>query len=200
MRRGQTGRTWIKTTDREQFYPLGGEREEADETPKTPGDGYLSYPRKQEASGKRGPGSVRCYSCSKMGHLSWNGESTFLPTSWKLLNKTAGRPDSATFQICGGKRDSRHCTGHRVLKDDDMAWSRQQRYGTDGVVIVQCAHGDTVTYPLAVVELTVNGLQLRVEAALSDTLPTAVLLRRDMPELNQLLGARGCKAREPHDG
>ena len=34
-------------------------------------------------------------------------------------------------------------------------------------------------------------------AALSDTLPRAVLLGQDVPELNQLLG--GCMAREPHD-
>lgn len=63
--------------------------------------------------------------------------------------------------------------------------------------MVQCAHGDTVAYPVAVVELTVDGLPLTVEAALSDTLPTAVLLGRDVPELNELLG--GCKARELHD-
>ena len=52
--------------------------------------------------------------------------------------------------------------------------------------MVLCAHGDTVAYPLAVVELKVDGLPLTVEAALSDTLPTAVLLGRDVPELNQL--------------
>ena len=61
---------------------------------------------------------------------------------------------------------------------------------------MQCAHGDTVSYPLAVVELTGDGLPLTVEAALSDTLPT-VLLGRDVPELSQLLGE--CKARELHD-
>ena len=37
----------------------------------------------------------------------------------------------------------------------------------DDAVMVQCAHGDTVAYPLAVVELTVDGLPLTVEAALS---------------------------------
>ena len=37
----------------------------------------------------------------------------------------------------------------------------------DNAVMVQCAHGDTVAYLLAVVELTVDGLPLTVEAALS---------------------------------
>ncbi|KAL5515899.1 hypothetical protein EMCRGX_G001144 [Ephydatia muelleri] len=67
----------------------------------------------------------------------------------------------------------------------------------DDAVTVQCAHGDTVAYPLAVVELTVDGLPLTVEAALSDTLPTAVLLGRDVPELKELLGGR--RAKELHD-
>ena len=67
----------------------------------------------------------------------------------------------------------------------------------DDAVTVQCAHKDTVAYPLAVVELTVDGLPLTVEAALSDTLPTAVLLGRDVPELNELLG--GHRAKKLHD-
>lgn len=58
----------------------------------------------------------------------------------------------------------------------------------DQAVTIQCAHGDTVVYPLAsVVELTVEGIPIKVEAALSDTLPVAVLLGRDVPELDQLL-------------
>ncbi|KAL5491773.1 hypothetical protein EMCRGX_G017130 [Ephydatia muelleri] len=69
----------------------------------------------------------------------------------------------------------------------------------DDAVTVQCAHGDTVAYPLAVVELTVDGLPLTVEAALSDTLPTALLLGRDVPELKELLGGRRAKELSRHD-
>ena len=36
---------------------------------------------------------------------------------------------------------------------------------------VQCAHGDVVTYPLAMVELEVEGRALTVKTAVSDTLP-----------------------------
>ena len=53
-------------------------------------------------------------------------------------------------------------------------------------------------YPLIVVELAVNGLPPTVEAALSDTLPTAVLFGRDLPELSQLIG--GHTATEPTRG
>ena len=51
-----------------------------------------------------------------------------------------------------------------------------------------CAHGDTVLYPLAEVELEVDGRSIRVEAAVSESLPVAVLLGTDVPEFYQLLG------------
>ena len=55
------------------------------------------------------------------------------------------------------------------------------------VVTIHCAHGDTVLYPLANVELVVDGIPLQVEAAVSDTLPVSVLLGTDVPELDTLL-------------
>ena len=54
-------------------------------------------------------------------------------------------------------------------------------------VTIRCAHGDTVLYPLANVELVVDGIPLQVEAAVSDTLPVSVLLGTDVPELDILL-------------
>ena len=61
----------------------------------------------------------------------------------------------------------------------------------DGETItIQCAHGDTVSYPLAEVELQVEGRLITVEAAVSDTLPRSVLLGTDVPELSELLEQR----------
>ena len=54
---------------------------------------------------------------------------------------------------------------------------------------IRCAHGDTVLYPLADISLEVNGKQIAVEAAVSDTLPMSVLLGTDTPELAELLVA-----------
>ena len=51
-------------------------------------------------------------------------------------------------------------------------------------VAVRCAHGDTVLYPLAEVELEMEG---QVEAAVSDGLPVSMLLGTDVPELAELL-------------
>ena len=58
-----------------------------------------------------------------------------------------------------------------------------------GVAIaIRCAHGDTVLYPLAQEELEVAGRKVTVEAAVSKTLPTAVLLGTDVAELAEILG------------
>ena len=53
--------------------------------------------------------------------------------------------------------------------------------------MIQCAHGDAVAYPLANVELEVQGVTVTVEAAVSETLPQLVLLGTDVPELLSLL-------------
>lgn len=55
-------------------------------------------------------------------------------------------------------------------------------------VAIRCAHGDTVLYPLAQVSIEVEGRSITVEAAVTDTLPMAVLLGTDIPELTELLG------------
>uniref|UniRef100_A0A1X7V3N4 Uncharacterized protein n=1 Tax=Amphimedon queenslandica TaxID=400682 RepID=A0A1X7V3N4_AMPQE len=46
---------------------------------------------------------------------------------------------------------------------------------------------ETVLYPLTCVDISVGGKHLEVEAAVSNTLPTAVLLGTDVPELSELL-------------
>ena len=47
-------------------------------------------------------------------------------------------------------------------------------------------------YPLADVQLEVDGLDLTVEAAVSETLPSSVLLGTDVAELATLLGTEAC--------
>ena len=67
------------------------------------------------------------------------------------------------------------------------------------VVTIRCAHGDTVLYPLAEIEMVVSGLPVKVEAAVSDTLPVGVLLETDVPELTKLLGAEFSKSEQQGD-
>ena len=54
---------------------------------------------------------------------------------------------------------------------------------------------DTVLYPLADVNMEVDGLPINVEAAVSETLPAAVLLGTDVPQLTELLGGQSKKSK-----
>ena len=52
---------------------------------------------------------------------------------------------------------------------------------------VRCAHGDTVLYPMAEVEMEVDGCTIHTVAAVCNTLPMDVLLGTDVAELDSLL-------------
>ena len=55
-------------------------------------------------------------------------------------------------------------------------------------VTIRCAHGDTVLYPVARLDMEIEGRAMCVKAAVSQTLSVPVLLGMDVPELSQLLG------------
>ena len=57
-------------------------------------------------------------------------------------------------------------------------------------ITVQCAHGDVVMYPVASVEIEIQGNTFTVEAGVSDRLPQSVLLGTDVPGLKELLKGR----------
>ena len=54
-------------------------------------------------------------------------------------------------------------------------------------VTILCAHGEAVSYPIAVVNMEIDGVKIRVKAAVCKTLPVSVLLGTDVPELFTLL-------------
>ena len=59
-------------------------------------------------------------------------------------------------------------------------------------VNIQCAHGDIVSYPMAEVSMRVGSHPFIVKAAVSDRLPVSVLVGREVPEFDKLLGATLC--------
>jgi predicted aspartyl protease len=83
----------------------------------------------------------------------------------------------------------------RTLVREDLVPAKKFLAGE--AVAIRCAHGDTVLYPLAEVEIEVGGQSLKVEVAVLGTLPIAVLLGTDVPELAELLGGsqRKCGGR-----
>ena len=65
-------------------------------------------------------------------------------------------------------------------------------------VTIRCAHGDTVLYPVAKVQVMVDGKAVEVEAAVSETLPMDVLLGKDVPEFYELLDG-ACSQQKSQD-
>lgn len=63
----------------------------------------------------------------------------------------------------------------------------------EGVVAICCAHGDTVQYPLARVQVEIGGQTTEVEAAVSGTLPMSMLLGTDILNLDDLLVPKSCE-------
>ena len=55
------------------------------------------------------------------------------------------------------------------------------------VITVQCAHGDIVMYPVASVEIEIQGNIFTVEAGVSYKLPQSVLLGTDVPGLTVII-------------
>ena len=55
-------------------------------------------------------------------------------------------------------------------------------------VTIRCAHCDTVLYPIAQLQLEVDGTPVCVKAAVSKLLPMPVLSGTDVAELHLLLG------------
>lgn len=48
-------------------------------------------------------------------------------------------------------------------------------------VMIRCAHGDMVLYPLAEIDMEVDGVLVSADAAVSEALPVPVLSGTDVP-------------------
>ena len=148
---------------------------------------------------------VKCYNCGQKGHLSYK-----CPRSAALFCRSS--------EQAGGGRSMEGCNMSRggsvegqavksILLDTGCSKTLVRRdlvpegRLVDGkAVTIRCAHGDTVLYPVANVTMEVEGIPLRVEAAVSDTLPVAVLLGTDVPELGDLLGRPVIPKKTPQEG
>ena len=146
--------------------------------------------REQATSSTPGRSEIQCFNCQKMGHIA-----SKCPGKTNLF---CGEQKSAQETNTLGIYREGLVEGHKVEKILlDTGCSRtmiqrslvpQNKFLEGQAVTIRCAHGDTVLYPLAEVDLEIDGLPIRVEAAVSDSLPVAVLLGTDVPEMSALLG------------
>ena len=140
---------------------------------------------------KREDKPLVCYNCGGRGHTSrqcpsgsfyCGARSPYKSSKSKFLSRCEGMVEG---QLVSDIVLDTGCS--RTLVHSDLVSDEKLRQGE--AVTVQCAHGDTVVYPLANVELEVHGQAVSVEAAVSETLPQSVLLGTDVPELLNLLRA-----------
>ena len=69
-------------------------------------------------------------------------------------------------------------------------WVPVEKILNGKMVSIRCAHGDTKLYNLADLTLRVQGVPVKVEAAVAERLPVDVLLGTDVPELCKLIQER----------
>ena len=133
---------------------------------------------------------LKCFNWGQKGHISGR-----CPSNAALLCEAGRRSAGSRVQsgmLREGLVEGQAVTGvlldtgcSQTLVKSDLVPTAKRVEGD--AVTIRCAHGDTVLYPLANVELVVDGIPLQVEAAVSDTLPVSVLLGTDVPELDTLL-------------
>ncbi|XP_064399260.1 uncharacterized protein LOC135345747 [Halichondria panicea] len=143
---------------------------------------------------------IECFNCHKKGHYSSNCPERagalfcterridYQGQSNTKKTEVQAKPSVVkTGSVEGKKVDNilldTGCS--RTLIRKDLVPQHKLLHGE--VVAIRCAHGDTVLYPLAEVDLEVEGYLIHVEAAISDTLPMPVLLGTDVPELTAIL-------------
>ena len=128
---------------------------------------------------------LKCFNCNQVGHIAVR-----CPNIVTYMCATAER---TSFRRSGAVEGTRvedavldtGCTQTMVRRE--LVPESQRIEGE--AAAVTCAHGDTVLYPMAEVEMELEGVKLQVTAALSDTLPVSILLGTDVPELGGLLRA-----------
>ena len=73
----------------------------------------------------------------------------------------------------------------KTIVQRDLVEEEQSLEGES--TIIQCAYGHAIAYPLAAIELEIQGKPVLVNAAVLDTLPRSVLVGTDVPGMLEML-------------
>ena len=135
---------------------------------------------------------VRCYSCGKMGHIAMHcptnalfcteeGTADVLGTDIGEGVTRQGTVEGVPAEMLLDTRSARTLVRRELMPEDKVLAGK--------VVAVRCAHGEIVRYPLAELEVTVDGRKIAITAGVAEKLPVQLLLGRDVAELFSLLCA-----------
>ena len=157
-------------------------------------DPHSTPPEKEMPSGTdKVKKPLKCFNCSQVGHIAVRCPNIVTYYMCATAERTAFRRSGTVegTRVEDAVLDT-GCTQTMVRRE--LIPESQRIEGETAAVT--CAHGDTVLYPMAEVEMELEGVKLQVTAALSDTLPVSILLGTDVPELGARLG--GLLRANPH--
>ena len=140
-------------------------------------------------TGQGGREQVRCFRCHQKGHFANKCPTQQVFFSYKVSAghkgpARAGAVEETPVEGIVLDTGAAKTMIHRDLVPVDKVSSE--------TVNIQCAHGDIVSYPMAEVSMRVGNHPFTVKAAVSDRLPVPVLVGREVPEFDKLLGATLC--------
>ena len=162
-------------------------RHDQEQPDKEEGDKRSAKERHYSRSGYRNKdhhSHMTCYNCGRQGHFASRCPEKAMYCGDSLRHKAALQKAG----VVEGKmvEDIVLDTGcSKTLIHHALVPRKKMLQGE--AVTIRCAHGDNALYPLAMVDLVVDGVPLTVEAAVSKTLPVSVLLGTDVPELVRFL-------------
>ena len=148
-------------------------------------DGTNTTPRQGQRN-RRDLKDVECFNCHQKGHFSSNCPSKAMLCRGNRRGRS--RRDVTRTGVIEGKKvqDILLDTGcSRTLIHRDHVPAEKMLEGE--AIAIQCAHGDTALYPLAELEVEVDGHSCMIKAAVADRLPYSMLLGLDVPLLRKLL-------------
>ena len=141
---------------------------------------------------KRDFKDIECFNCHQKGHYASNCPSNALFCREKLPGKVGEPTRTGTELTRKGSVEGRAVDN--ILLDTGCSrtlvhqeWVPRDRMLDREAVAIHCAHGDTVLYLVALLQVVVGTRTMEVRAAVSETLPVDVLLGTDVPELPELL-------------
>ncbi|XP_064398193.1 uncharacterized protein LOC135344837 [Halichondria panicea] len=165
-------------------------------------DDKTSSPPPRTEIPKRDLKDITCFTCNQKGHYASNCPSKTNLMCVERRSNFQGESELTqhTMEPKPGIFQAGTIEGHavtdvcldtgctRTMVREDLVPVEKLIEG-DSIAIC-CAHGDTVVYPLARIQVEVNGTTHKVEAAVSKTLPLSMLMGTDVPVLPALVAKK----------
>ena len=145
--------------------------------------GQARTPQQAPRSGRPWNPPQHCYECGKIGHVATHCPSRALYGEGRPYEKMSQLNSevmchNGTVEGCYLEDIFLDTGCTRTLVHQDLIPRDME---TRGEVIICCAHGDEVSYPVAEVEITVGDRIMQVEAGVSCTLPVCFVGDRCSP-------------------